>query len=113
MVSGTTPVEMAVTDDDFHKLLEAIEALSHLQLTTLDAAIRGKLSAATAQLAAAAEAAEDAGIQAGDRASIADIETRFAHRTARIANPLRLPSGARPTASNAIAASPARRRSTR
>jgi transposase-like protein len=78
MVSGTTPVEMAVTDDDFHKLLEAIEALSHLQLTTLDAAIRGKLSAATAQPAAAAEAAEDAGIQAGDCASIADIETRFA-----------------------------------
>jgi hypothetical protein len=31
---------MAVTDEDFHKLLTAIGALSHPQLTALDAANR-------------------------------------------------------------------------
>jgi hypothetical protein len=34
---------MAVTDEDFHKLLAAIEELSPPRLAALDAAIRGRL----------------------------------------------------------------------
>jgi len=67
-----------VTDEDFHKLLAAIGALSPPQLTALDAAIRGKLDGATAQRGVAAEARQDAGQPAGDCASAADIEARFA-----------------------------------
>ena len=77
IVSGATLAEMAVTDEDFHKLLTAITALSQPQLTALDAAIRGRLGTATAQ-PAADEAPEDAGKPAGDCASISDIEARFA-----------------------------------
>ncbi len=78
IVSGATLAEMAVTDEDFHKLLTAIAALSQPQLTALDAAIRGRLGTATAQPAAADKAPEDAGKPAGDCASISDIEARFA-----------------------------------
>jgi transposase-like protein len=78
IVSGTILLEIAVTDEDFDKLLAAIGALSELQLTALDAAIRGRLGSATAQAAAAAEIPEDPGKPAGDCTSIAEIETRFA-----------------------------------
>lgn len=67
-----------MTDEDFHKLLSAIGALSHAQLATLDATIRGKLCAATAGPLAVAKACEDAGHLAGDCASIKDIEAHFA-----------------------------------
>jgi len=78
IISGAILAEIAVTDEDFQKLLTAVGVLSQPQLTVLDAAIRGKLGAATAQRAVSAEAPEDAGKPAGDRTSIADIETRFA-----------------------------------
>ncbi len=64
-----------MTDDGFHKLLAAIEALTAAQLTALDAAIRGRLGAAGAPPGAAAE---DAGEPRSDCASVADIEARFA-----------------------------------
>lgn len=78
IISDATPAEMAVIDEDFHKLLAAIGALSQPQLTVLDAAIRDKLGAATAQPPVAAKAAENAGEPADGCPSIADIETRFA-----------------------------------
>ena len=75
IVSGATLAELAVTDEDFHKLLTAIGALSQPQLTVLDATIRGRLGTATA---GPAEAPEDASKQSDGCASIADIEARFA-----------------------------------
>lgn len=65
---------MAVTDEDFHKLLVAIEALSPPQLTALDAAIRSRLGVNMELPAASAEAPCE---PHGDCASIADIEARF------------------------------------
>ena len=62
-----------MTDEDFHKLLVAIEALSLPQLTALDAAIRGKLGAGMDR-----PAVEAASEPQGECASIADIEACFA-----------------------------------
>jgi transposase-like protein len=70
-------VETAVTGNDFHKLLAAIEVLSPAQLTALDAAIRGRLGAVMDPPAAAAEDGGEAPSDTGC-ASIADIEARFA-----------------------------------
>jgi len=74
LFSSGTLAEMAVTDDDFHKLLAAISALSPPQLTALDAAIRGRLGVAIEPPSAAVEAACESRT---DCASIADIEARF------------------------------------
>ena len=63
-----------MTDDDFHKLLATISALSPPQLTALDAAIRGRLGVAIEPPSAAVEAACKSRT---DCASIADIEARF------------------------------------
>jgi transposase-like protein len=73
LFSCATLAEMAMTTEDFHKLLTAIEALSLPQLTALDAAIRGRLSAGSPAVGAA-EAPSEA---RGDCASIAGIEARF------------------------------------
>ena len=64
-----------MTSDDFQKLFAAIETLSRVQLTALDAAIRGRLCAPTEPPAVAVEAPCE---PHGDCASIADIEARFA-----------------------------------
>jgi transposase-like protein len=77
IIPGAILAEMAVTDEDFHKLLAMIGALSQPQLAALDAAIRGRLCAATGQ-PASDEAPEDASKPAGGCTSIADIEARFA-----------------------------------
>ena len=74
LLSSGTLAEMAVTDEDFHKLLVAIEALSPPQLTALDAAIRSRLGVNMELPAASAEAPCE---PHGDCASIADIEARF------------------------------------
>ena len=66
-----------MTDEDFHKLLVAVEALSPPQLTALDAAIRGRLGAVMDPPAAAAEDGGEPHADAGC-ASVADIEARFA-----------------------------------
>jgi hypothetical protein len=73
-------VETAVTDNDFHKLLAAVEALSAAQLTALDAAVRGRLGAATDLPAAETE---DVGEPRADCASVADIEAHFAAKPLR------------------------------
>src|SRR5271166_750180 len=78
IVSVAIPAGTAMTDEDFHKLLAAVEALSQPQLTTLDATIRDRLCAATAHLPAAAKTSENTGKLAGDCASITDIEAHFA-----------------------------------
>jgi hypothetical protein len=78
IIPGAILAEIAVTNEDFHKLLAMIGALSQPRLAALDAAIRGRLRAATAQPAATDEAPEDASKPAGGRTSIADIEVRFA-----------------------------------
>ena len=74
LFSSGTLAEMAVTDDDFHKLLATRSALSPPQLTALDAAIRGRLGVAIEPPSAAVEAACELRT---DCASIADIEARF------------------------------------
>jgi transposase-like protein len=72
LISSGTFAEAAVTNEDFHKLLAAIEALSLPRLTALDAAIRGRLggSANTPSAEATCE-------PHGECASIADIEACF------------------------------------
>ena len=77
LISRATFWETAVTDEDFHKLLAAIEGLSRQQLTVLDAAIRGRLGAGADTPAPAAEAPCE---PHGDCASIADIEANFEAR---------------------------------
>jgi transposase-like protein len=78
MVSSAILGGMAVTDEDFHKLLAAIGALSQPQLAAMDAAIRGRLCGATAQPSVAGEARAVIGEPARDCTSIADIEACFA-----------------------------------
>jgi len=74
LFSGEALREAALTDDDFQKLVAAIDALSLPQLTALDAAIRGRLGAPVEPPAVSAEAPCE---PYGDCASIADIEARF------------------------------------
>jgi transposase-like protein len=71
ILSGAILAEMVMTDEDFQKLLTAIGVLPPPQLAALEAAIWGRLCAA-------AEASAGAVKPAGDCASIADIEARFA-----------------------------------
>ena len=69
---------MAMTDEDFQKLLMSIGTLSQPRLTALDAALRERVSAAAVPATAAAEAVEAAGEPADSCGSIAAIEARFA-----------------------------------
>ena len=67
-----------MTDEDFGRLLVVIGVLSQAQLGALDAAIRGRMSAATPRAPVATGAAEAADEPAEECASIADIEACFA-----------------------------------
>jgi transposase-like protein len=70
--------EMVVTDEDFRRLLMAIGTLTPAQLVTLDATIRGQISAAPAVSEAVAGAPDGAAKEDEGCTSLADIDAQFA-----------------------------------
>jgi transposase-like protein len=78
VVRGSIRAEIVVTNEEFQRLLVCVGALSDVQLTALDAAIKNRLDVAAVRTAVAVEASCEVQTLADGNASIASIEARFA-----------------------------------
>jgi transposase-like protein len=77
IASDATRAEMVVTDEDFQRLLAAVDVLSPAQLAALEAAIKRGPGPASVPPEVAVETSHEVEKPAAGKGSVADIEARF------------------------------------